>query len=217
MTMSEQLGESLSAVMDGEASEQDLESVLEQLDEATVRQTWSRFQAARQCLDAGAQASQWDVDLSRRIMSALEDDPSPVMESPFTEEMPAPVIRPVGRWQQFARPVASFAVAASVFAAVFVGTQYFGSPADTPGADGPPAVVAERLSAGGMVNTLGGTAVRADFATPGFRTSQPVADYDGIARDRLRRYLLPHTEEATLNAPQGMMPFARVASFEVEE
>jgi sigma-E factor negative regulatory protein RseA len=78
-------------------------------------------------------------------------------------------------------------------------------------------VAAERHSAGGVVNTLGGTAVRADFATPGFRTSQPVADYNAIARDRLRRYLLPHTEEAALNAPQGMMPFARVASFEVEE
>ena len=216
--MSEQLGESLSAVMDGEASEQELERVLGCLDEESVRQTWIRFQRARQSLSAGAAGNEWDADLSRRILSALEDDPSLDAAPTVSGEEPPSVIRPVGHWQKFSRPLGGLAVAASVFAAVFMGTQYFGGTLDGgSGADGPPTLAGERLSPGGMVNTLGGTAVRADFATPGVRAPQPVADYDAIARDRLRRYLLPHTEQATLNVPRGMMPFARVASFETEE
>lgn len=215
--MSEQLGESLSALMDGEVSEQELERVLGRLEDEAVRQTWARFQVASQSLSAAAEGSRWDVDLSRRVMAALEDDAPLAMASAFPDEAPPAVIRPVGFWQRFARPVAGVAVAASVCAAVLLGAQYYGSPDGVRGVDGPPGFAQERVSTGGVVNTLGGTAVRADYATPGVRVSQPVADYDAIARDRLRRYLLPHTEEATLNGPQGMLPFARVASFETED
>ena len=43
------------------------------------------------------------------------------------------------------------------------------------------------------------------------------AAYNRLARQRLQRYLLPHTEEAALNTPQGMMPYARLAGYRGDE
>ena len=214
--MSEQLGESLSALMDGEASERDIERVLDNLDDPELRSTWSRLQAAGQSLQAGSQGNVYGVDVSGRIMAALEEEPELVMQPTVADSTPTG-IRPVGRWHRFSRPLGSLAVAASVCAAVLIGTQYYGGRSGEPGANSAPVAASERLSPGGVVSPLGGAAVRADFSTPGITRSQPVSDYDAIARDRLQRYLLPHTEEATLNGHRGMMPFARVASFETGE
>ena len=120
----------------------------------------------------------------------------------------------MGTWHRFSRPLASFAVAASVFAVVLVGSQFVGG-----GAGPADPVAADRASPTGMVNTLGGSAVRAGYATTPLQRAAPVpaSDYNAIARERLERYMLQHTEEAALNAPQGMMPYARVATFRVEE
>lgn len=214
--MSEKLGESLSSLMDGEASEQDMEQVLEHIDDEAVRGVWRRFQSASHSLHSGAAGDHYGIDLSLRIRSAIELEPQPEPSAQAGAGEASARIRPVGRWHRFSRPLASFAVAASVFAAVLVGAQFYGLPTSGTGADG--AAPAERLASGGVVGAFSGEAVRANFAaTPGARVSQPVSDYDAIARDRLRRYLLPHVEEAALNGNQGMMPFARVVSFEIEE
>ncbi|MEP5763043.1 MAG: sigma-E factor negative regulatory protein [Halieaceae bacterium] len=205
--MKDQLGESLSSLMDGEANELDLERVLKHSDDESLRGTWRRYHAASESMQPGAAGVVQDVDLSRRIMAALEQES-------------APVIRPVARWQQFLRPAASFAVAASVFAAVLVGSQAYslldnGSSAAVP-------VVAGRTAAGGVVNTVGGSAVQAGYASTvlaskALQPQQPVADYNALARKRLERYMLSHTEEAALNAPLGLMPYARVATFTTED
>jgi sigma-E factor negative regulatory protein RseA len=34
--------------------------------------------------------------------------------------------------------------------------------------------------------------------------------YDDLARRRLKRYMQEHAEQAALNSPQGLLPFARV-------
>ena len=221
--MSEQLGESLSALMDGEATDQELEQVLDGLSDKDLRETWARYHNASSSLAPGSGGAAIDIGLADRICAAIAEEPALSM---VTEAAPgeAPrTIEPVARWQRFSRPMASFAVAASVFAAVLVGTQFYGTLQTGPGAD---AAATERLASGGVVGALGGAAVRTDFVdsaeapyaerldTP---ASQPVSDYNAIARDRLQRYLLPHAEEAALNGNQGMMPFAKVATFEIEE
>jgi sigma-E factor negative regulatory protein RseA len=213
--MNDELGESLSSLMDGEASDADIERVLGNLEDEALRRRWSRFHNASQSLSAGAAGNVTGVDLSRRIMAAVAAEPAlKRTEDSAVAEAP-PAIRPVGRWRRFSRPLASFAVAASVCAAVLLSVQVVDGPGG--GAGGVPAVVSTDRAGSGVVNPLEGAAVRADFSASGVTPSRPAADYDAIARDRLRRYLLPHTEEAALNAPQGMMPFARVASFETED
>ena len=110
--MSEELGESLSALMDGEASDQDLQRVLDRLEDKSVRDTWARYHSAGRSLATGAGGDRHDIDLSQRISAAIAQEPELDMPAqPAGEE--APVIRRVARWQSFSRPMASFAVAAS--------------------------------------------------------------------------------------------------------
>ena len=206
--MNEQLRESLSSLMDGEASEQDIQRVLENLQDPAVRDAWRRYNMARWGLEGAGQLA--EDDLSGAIMAAVEQEPAHSLQPGAADVS----IQPIGRWHRFTRPLASFAVAASVFAVVLVGSQFVGQDA---GVSAPQ--VAERASPVGMVSTVGGAAVRAGYATRPVPVVQaaPASDYNSIARERLRKYMLPHAEEAALNAPQGMMPYARVATFRSEE
>ncbi len=202
--MNDKIRESLSALMDGEANELEIARLLKHSGDETLRSRWTRYHTARHALQAGA-SQQPGVDLSGRIMAAIEEEPELA-------------IQPVARWHNFLRPVASFAMAASVFAAVLVGSQFYGLLGGDVSATGASLELADRVSTVGMVNTLGGSAVRAGYAAPAVKpASRSYSDYNELARQRLQRYMLSHTEEASLNAPQGMMPYARVATFQVED
>lgn len=201
--MNEQIRESLSALMDGEANELEIQRLLKHADAESLRSTWMRYHLVRHTLREGSAAYTY-TDVSAGVMAALSGEPGID-------------IKPVARWKNFLQPAASFAVAASVFAAVLVGSQFYGLLGAGGDAGGAPALAA-RVSTVGMVNTLGGSAVRAGYASPALKPAQTrYADYDKMARQRLQRYMLSHTEEASLNAPQGMMPYARVATFKVED
>lgn len=198
--MSEQIRESLSVLMDEEANELDVERVLKHSHTGAVRATWARYHTVRSIMREGS-GRQAQVDIASRVMAALEVEPE---------------IRPVAGWRTVLRPVASLAVAASVFASVLMGSQFYNL---LGGEVGSAPQLSTQVSTVGMVNTLGGSAVKAGYATPALRPLSELrhADYNKLARERLQRYLLTHTEEAALNAPQGMMPYARVASFEVQD
>jgi sigma-E factor negative regulatory protein RseA len=201
--MNEQIRESLSALMDGEANELEIQRLLKHADAESLRSTWMRYHLVRHTLREGSAAYTY-IDVSAGVMAALSGEPGID-------------IKPVARWKNFLQPAASFAVAASVFAAVLVGSQFYGLLGAGGDAGGAPELAA-RVSTVGMVNTLGGSAVRAGYASPALKPAQTrYADYDKMARQRLQRYMLSHTEEASLNAPQGMMPYARVATFKVED
>jgi len=199
--MSEHIRESLSAVMDGEASQLETDRLLGESSDPEVRAAWVRYHAVRHAIRNPADLHA-NIDLSGRIMAAIEAESAPRITS-------------VARWANFLRPVASFAVAASVFAAVLVGSQFSGLLGDGEASPAAGSTLAQRVSTVGMVSTLGGSAVRASYSSQS--DAQQLVDYDQLARQRLQRYILPHAEEAALNAPQGMMPYARVASFQTEE
>ncbi len=219
-------GEALSALMDGEVDDPTLDELLDNVQDPSLRDAWRRFNAASQGLQPGPMAT--GVDVSGRIMAAIEQEPAYSVQ-PAPIEIPK-AIQPVASWQRMLRPVASFAVAASVFAVVLVGSQFFGGEGPT-GSDtraGVPVVARgeDRLARPGVVTPGGGTANLAGYASPAplvtrpappVREAAPVTDYDAVARQRLERYMLEHAEEASLNAPQGMMPYARVPTFSIEE
>jgi len=198
-----QLGESLSALLDGEANELDLQRVLQNSDDESVRVSWHRYHMSSYSMRSGDNARLQGVDLSQRIMAALDE------EAPHSVTVGA-------RWKQFIQPAASFAVAASVFAAVLVGSQFYsllGSDSGAASLD-----VASRGAPIGLVNSVGGAAMQAGFAAPAVtRTPAAGTDYDAMARARLERFRLSHTQQAALNSPQGMMPYAKVASFTTED
>ena len=144
--MSEKLRESLSALMDDEANELELERVLSQIDQdEDLRQAWSRFNSTRVVL-AGQQTGLVQIDISRRVNAALFEEQSATTS---------------GRWQRMLRPVASFAVAASVAATVVVGGQQLvqlsgGDSATTQ-------ALASGVSPIGFVNSLGARPLQASY------------------------------------------------------
>ena len=190
--MSEQLRESL---MDDEANELELQRLLKQVgDDSELRATWVRYNAVRSVV-SGQDLSHMQVDISSRVRAAIDGSPGMEKES----------LR-----QRLFRPVASFAVAASVAATVVIGGQQLSqvNGNDPYGAS----TIASGASPVGLVNSLGATTVQASYGTQAVPVLQPAAStaYKELARQRLEMYMQEHAEHAALNSPHGLIPFARV-------
>jgi sigma-E factor negative regulatory protein RseA len=195
--MSDRLRESVSALVDGEADELELRRLLASDDEV-VRTAWRDFHVVRDSI-SGVDMRFAQFDISQRVQAALAD-----------EIISAPSL--TARWW---RPVASFAVAASVATVVAVGARHFNSDiggeaiAQTPTVS---PVVASSMAAGRvypapMQPVVGNVPVSATMTSP----LQPVSlDPDQLAQQRLQQYLLRHSERAALNNGQGVITFARV-------
>ncbi len=193
--MSEKLRESLSAMMDDEANELELERVLSKIDQDdALREAWSRYHGARDVL-AGQPAGFGNIDISRSVSAALAAEQSSGR----------------GRWQRMMRPVASFAVAASVTATVVLGGQQLAQLSEGGGSAVP--TVASNASPVGFINSTGARPLQASMgyssAVPALSPATRTA-YSELARQRMTEYSQEHAEQAALNSPQGLIPFARV-------
>ncbi len=194
--MSERLRESLSAMLDDEANELESQRVIRALDEdPELRETWRRYQMVRSSM-SGQHCLQ--LDISARVSDALAASG----ESST-----------VSLGQKLRRPFASFAVAASVAATVVIGGQQLAS------VGGPDPYGVEAASTGGvspvgMVNSIGAVPVRASYGTEAVAvpvlTPSTRNAYEELARQRMQSYMQAHAEQAALNSPQGLIPFARV-------
>ncbi|MHA7817110.1 MAG: sigma-E factor negative regulatory protein [Pseudohaliea sp.] len=184
--MNEALRESLSAVMDGEGDDLALRRLLARSDDAEVRGSWSRYHLARDALKGHGTAV--SMDISGAVRAAIDAEETPRRRGPRS-------------W----RSLASFAIAASVTAVVVLGGRELAGVGDRPGTVPMAAPV-------GLVNTLGASPVRASYGARPVPALQPTTAgaYDELARQRLRRYSQAHAEQAALNTPQGLIPFARV-------
>ena len=193
--MSEQLRESLSALMDDEANELELQRLLKQVgDDAELRSTWIRYNAARSVM-SGQEVSHMQLDISAKVRASIDAEPQSSGES---------------LKQRLFRPMASFAVAASVAATVVIGGQQL---AQVGGVDPYNASsIASGASPVGLVNSLGATTVQASYGTESVPVLQPAARtaYKELARQRMQMYMQEHAEHAALNSPHGLIPFARV-------
>ncbi len=193
--MTDTMRETLSALLDSEADELELERLLRRIgDDRELRETWVRYNLARD-VAAGHRLSHAGLDVSARVREALA--------SPARRDSAS--LR-----QRLLRPVASLAVAASVAVTVVVGGRQLALlDNDAYSGDG---AVAASTSPVGMLNSLGASAVRASFGTrpvPGLQPASRTA-YQELARQRMNAYMQEHAEQAALNSPQGLMPFARV-------
>ncbi len=202
--MTEKMRESLSALLDDEANELEVERVLSHIGEdGELRRTWVRYNAIRACM-SGQQVAHLDLDISARVREAI-DAPG---EGAATAAIGSGVER---IRQRYLRPLASFAVAASVAATVVIGGQQLAQLGGTelPGAN---QTVVAGASPVGLVNSLGATSVPASYGTRAVPVMEPAAQaaYRELARQRMQMYMQEHAEHAALNTPQGLIPFARV-------
>ena len=195
--MSEKMRESLSALLDDEASELELHRVLTQIaDDPELRDTWVRYSLAHSVV-SGQVVAHPKLDVSARVRQAINGEPSAASESLKS-----------GFRQNFLRPLTSLAVAASVTATVVIGGQQL---ARVEG-ESDRAAVASSVSPVGLVNSLGATSVQASYGTQAVPVLQPASRtaYQELARQRMAKYLQEHAEHAALNSPNGLVPFARV-------
>ena len=195
--MSERLRESLSAVLDGEANELELERILSRMgDDQELRQTWVRYSAVHS-VNSGGHVANLSLDVSQRVRAALHD-----------EADSSPLNKSAGVARRLLKPFASFAVAASVAATVVIGGQQLYQ-------IGEPDTYSNTLAGAspvGLINSVGATAIQASFGTQSVPVLRPTVTtaYRELARQRMEKYMQEHVEQAALNSPQGLIPFTRV-------
>lgn len=198
--MNEAMRESLSALMDDEADELELQRLLANIDsDEDMRAVWARYHMARDAA-TGQPLAHVDGDFSRQVQVAIASGMA--VDGQPTEP---------GLRQRVLRPLTSFAVAASVAATVVIGGQQL-SQVGAVGSAGSERAVAASASPVGLVNSLGATTVQASYGTQAIPVLQPATRtaYQELARQRMGRYMQEHAEHAALNSPQGLIPFARV-------
>ncbi|NQX89133.1 MAG: sigma-E factor negative regulatory protein [Halioglobus sp.] len=192
--MSERLNESLSALMDDEANELEIERVLSEASvENSLRAKWVRYNLVRHSLDNHA-LPQVGWDISQRVKAAL---PAGHNDGAASK-----------RWL---RPLTSFAVAASVATTVVVGGRQLADMGAGPQYE-VGGTVATGASPVGFINSVGATAIPASYGTQPLPMLQPITRtaYDELAQQRSSRYQQEHAQQASRNTPQGLIHFARL-------
>lgn len=190
--MNDRMKESLSALVDGETDELEVRRILNQVEQNNeLRESWQRYQMIGSLMRDEPVAA---TDLSRGIMQAIDGEPMdevPALnDSQNLNQKPAvPQAKRGINW------MASAAVAASVTVAVLLGV---------------------RLNHDIQQQDLVAEAGQASETVEQVAASNNAVDAAELeqAQRKLQEYVLQHTENAALNTGRGMMPFARVASFE---
>lgn len=226
------LVESLSALMDNQASELELQRLLKALDsDSELKSTWSRYQIASAGLkgDIPVLASS---DFASRVSAAIaaEETYSAPAISDVAEQTSVAVSNvvamPLRWWQQAGR----VAVAASVAGAVILGVQQYqtpgASPADmsagtmaaapapaveTKAANLPSGINAPALSARTVAVQSGYESRPQESRRVMFVPRQQVAPvYNEDVSSYVNQLIQEHTDNASLNSGQGMLPYTRV-------
>ncbi|MFL0809658.1 MAG: sigma-E factor negative regulatory protein [Agarilytica sp.] len=236
------LNESLSALVDGESNDLDLQRVLNALENeespisGDLRGTWLRYHSISSTMKSG-DSFDTSIDISASIRQALDADPS---------------ITPVKRFriQAVANGFGKTAVAAAVTFGVVFGVQNFGTGAlsqqemaqslevaNTAGLQAPQAaqVSLNQTSSGAVVpqgfelppltaqtvstNSLVDPALAArNQVRPPVVTipSGNVAVADEVFQQQLDRLMFKHAEQSVSSGAMGAMPFTRVSSLSDE-
>lgn len=225
----ERLKESLSVALDGQASELELRRVLSGVGEDDeLRSTARRYQMIGDAIRGETNAFA-KVDLSSRIIASIEQEEvdqlvagtSTKKEGAKSTAASTPVISILDNWWS---SLGRVAMAASVAFAVVFGVKNLNTATETPYiALNEPTTLNQPLSlmSGGQ-NSYGANSIRAgynsrehDSITPEqLAYAQSVADR--ATKERFRAYALQHAELSAINNGQGILPFARLTSFDAQ-
>ena len=207
----ERLEQSLSALMDGEATDIEMHRLLKEVSEdSELRAKWKRYHMVSAAIKGDAATA--TIDYSAAIAAAIDEEP--------THRQSGLAV--------FAGSAGRFAIAASVALVAVFGVQQLNSPLDSVGETsefagveqvdeentGPaiqfpsgfqPIINARTVSAGGNNKS-------SQYETPVIEVRQQVNRKYSEAE--LRAYMndvmAKHSNHAALNSNQGMLPFARL-------
>lgn len=191
------LEQSLSALMDGEADELELQRILKHSQDPELRVRWQQWQQVRGAMRQELPAVQ--VDLSARISAAIADET-------FDAQ---PATRDWNRWSKVA-------VAATVTLAVLGGVRFYNQGVDVDGAS--PLAHIEQPSLYVEQQARSTPVVLASYgrsAEPvGQEQQQPTDDYSQWHREHLPLYLKQHVQHVEFSRAASGLPYARAASLE---
>ena len=192
----EALQESLSAAMDNEADELELRRVLNAIDDADTRATWSRYQIARAAMHKELLIPH--LDITAAVSAAIADEVSPLKAGR-------------GPWRSLGR----LAVAASVTVAVVAGVRLYNQD-EIAGAQ-----LAQQTQQPAALSApqVKGPAVLAGYTESSEQAPGPMANgvlqnQAGWHDQRLPGYLRQHAQQAALKGTESALPYARAASLE---
>ena len=201
--MSEKMRESLSALMDNEANELELQRILANIDDnEDLRETWTRYNAARDALDGHSNSAFMHMDVSRQVQAAIADEGP--LQADGAEET-------TGLRERLLRPVASFAIAASVATVAVIGGQQLSigdGGVETPAAPSVATVATAPVVLDGRVAPQVASFSGDNAPSPVLQQLTPTAA-QAMARHRTNRIIEAHAEHAALNTPHGLVPYAR--------
>ncbi len=208
------LAESISALMDNQASELELKRILKASEQdAEVKATWSRYQIASSVI-RGEQAPVLPSDFAARLSAAID------LEEPLVVQ-PAPVAKKAqqGWFYQLGR----VALVASVAGGMIIGvgtTQVVTQVASNTAVAPAPAEASVTLPSGinsPALNTRT-VAMQTGYETRPQEnrrvTFQPRQASTAVSDDEVSRYvnqmIKAHSDNAAMNSGQGVLPYARV-------
>lgn len=207
--MTERLHESLSALMDDEADELEVRRILAHTNCEEIDAIWSRYHLAQSSHQV--EEPVLHLDISERVSAAIAEESiqqaSPAVESHSSKTL------------NWLKPVSGFAVAASVAAAVVVGVRGYENAA--------PGLLPQDVTQTQQIASSRAYPVGAGSFTASTGAKQPGAQFNVLpspsqtllkqqSDQRMEKYLLRHTQQLSASQTQGVIPFARVASFEAE-
>ncbi len=226
---SERLNDALSAVMDGQASEFEMHRVLDSLQSNdALRETARRYQRMGDALRHETNRFA-DIDISRGVMAAIHQEERRLSGS-INDRTERNRFVGMGSFARLMESVnGSFgrvAIAASVVFAVVLGTRSYNSDSITPAAlvadagnnsmtlSQPIQVNAQHYGGMGILAGYGAGQQNDSISPEQIAYAQRMADR--ATRERFRAYALQHAELSAMTKGQGMLPFARLTSFDVQ-
>ena len=217
------LAESLSALMDNEASELELQRLLKELDaDPELQATWSRYQIASAGLK-GKIPVVAPSDFAARVSAAI--DAEDAHSQPSSEAVATSNVTAMSWWQQAGR----VAVAASVAGALIVGVQQYQSASpevievaatnqisapvavDSKSPNLPSGINAPALSARTVAVQSGYESRPQENRRVMFVPRQEAAPvYNEDISTYVNQLIQEHTDNASANSGQGILPYTRV-------
>lgn len=233
------LNEQLSAILDGEAGELELRRFLQQLEglesgqRTEILARWERYQRISAGLSGEAASARVSSDFAARISELIDAEPAlSAAEVTVTDQAISDLPGDLpGSLTSENRPKVfgmRLAVAASVALAIVVGFQQLQISNQTEALrlahNNLQGVAAEQSPVSGMAaadfgsgvdqSVVAGTVVAATNGGSIDSGIQPVDPAE--AQRRLQEYLFEHANHASQQQAQGIVPFARVASFQAD-
>ena len=222
----ERLKESLSVTIDGQASELELRRVLDGVGyDDELRNTANRYQLMGDAIRG--EANQFaGIDISSGVMSAIEQEDEGFSSGKDpVHQVSGSKISVISRLDDWWSSLGRVAMAASVAFAVIFGVRNLQTTQDIqsvavndPVTLSQPIQLTPGLSSGsyGATGILAGYSSRQhDSVTPEqLAYAQSIADQ--ATKERFRAYALQHAELSAVNGGQGILPFARLTSFDTQ-